>query len=103
VTQIQLCQADEITEGEPFQAIIPGHPPFAVFKVEEQVYVVQDECTHATASLSLEGTQDGFHIICSWHEATFDIRNGKGVSGPCEKPLRAFPAHVADGVVMIEV
>jgi len=53
--------------------------------------------------VSLEGTQEEFHIICSWHEAVFDIRNGEGVSGPCQKPLRAFPARVEDGNVIIEV
>ncbi len=73
-----------------------------MFKVGEDIFVTQDECTHATASLSLEGSQEGNHIICSWHEACFDVRTGIGVSGPCEKPLLSFPVTLAEGDVLIE-
>ncbi len=102
MAQIKLCRAGEVIEGEPYQAVIAGHKPFAVFKVGEDIFVTQDECTHATASLSLEGSQEGNHIICSWHEACFDVRTGIGVSGPCEKPLLSFPVTLAEGDVLIE-
>jgi len=103
LAQVKLCRADDVTEGEPFQAVVAGHKPFAVFRLGEEIFVTQDECTHATASLSLEGTQEGAHIVCSWHEATFDVRTGLGISGPCEKPLQSFPVTLSDGDVLIEV
>ena len=54
-------------------------------------------------SLSLEGQQDGHKVICGWHEATFDLRSGQVLSGPCQTPVRTYVARVEDGNVVIEV
>jgi nitrite reductase/ring-hydroxylating ferredoxin subunit len=99
----QLCLVDEVREDEPFQAVIAGHEPFAVFKAGEAIFVTQDKCNHAGASLSLEGRVDGHNVICGWHDATFDLRTGAGLSGPCTGPIRVYPVTINGGRVLIEL
>jgi nitrite reductase/ring-hydroxylating ferredoxin subunit len=98
-----LCQVSDIPEDEAFQAVLPGYDAFAVYKVGDDIFVIQDACTHAGASLSLEGQQDGHKVVCGWHEATFDLRTGQALSGPCQTPVRTYTAHVANGSISIEV
>ncbi|GLR66554.1 (2Fe-2S)-binding protein [Acidocella aquatica] len=97
-----LCQVSDIPEDEAFQAIVPGHDAFAVYKLGEEIFVIQDACTHAGASLSLEGQQDGHKVICGWHENTFDLRTGEALSGPCPTPVRTYPVRIENGSVFIE-
>jgi nitrite reductase/ring-hydroxylating ferredoxin subunit len=103
MVRVQLCLADDVTEDEPYQAIIGGYEPFAVFRVNGAIFVMEDRCNHSGASLSLGGRVEGFNIICGWHEATFDVRSGAPIGGPCTGPMRAHPAIIDDGHVWIEL
>jgi len=103
LTLIELCLVDELTGDEPFQAAIEGYEPFAVFKIGDEIFVTQDKCNHADASLSLEGRVEGRNVICGWHDATFDLRNGAAISGPCTGPIHVYPVSIDNGRILIEV
>jgi nitrite reductase/ring-hydroxylating ferredoxin subunit len=102
-TEIFLCDEDAVNEGEPHRVDIPGRPPFAVYKAGGGVYVTEDTCSHGQASLGDEGEQDGFNIICTWHDGVFDIRTGEPKSMPCTKPIKTYRAIVRDGGIHILV
>lgn len=99
----QLCLVDEVTEDAPLQAVVAGHEPFAVFKSGDAIFVMADKCNHSGASLSLEGRVEGNAVICGWHDATFDLRTGAGLSGPCSGAMQVYPVVIEDGRVMIEL
>jgi nitrite reductase/ring-hydroxylating ferredoxin subunit len=99
----RLCALTEVTEDQPYQAIIDGQQPLAVFKSGDDIFVTQDKCLHAEASLSLEGHVENGKVICGWHDATFDLRSGAVISGPCTGALRTYPAIIRDGAVYIEL
>lgn len=101
MTELKLCNVDEVKPNQPLQVTIDGHEPFAVYNVEGGIYVTDDYCTHGRASLSDEGELDGFVIMCSWHDGAFDIRDGAIKSRPCTEPLKTYPVTIRDGAVFI--
>ena len=74
----------------------------AVFNVDGEFHVTDDQCTHGPGSLS-EGFIDGDIVECNFHQGQFNIRTGEVVLPPCMVPVKTYPVTVADGKVTIEV
>lgn len=96
---VYLCERDDITPGEPL-LVEAGDLEVAVMRVGDDVYVIDDQCSHGPGSLS-EGDLDGYTIICDFHEGGFDIRTGEPVLPPCMEPVRSYPVEIVDGAVHI--
>lgn len=103
MAELRLCLVDDVDEDEPLQVTIEDRDPFAVFKVDDQIFVTDDYCTHGKASLSDEGDLDGFTILCGWHDGSFDIRTGEVLTRPCTEPLRTYPVSVREGEIFISL
>ena len=73
----------------------------AVFNLDGQFYVTDDQCTHGPGSLS-EGYIDGDVVECDFHNGSFNIRTGEVVAPPCMVALRTYAVHVIDGKVYID-
>ena len=86
-------------EGDRAMVTLPGRAPIAVWKVESEVYVTDDTCTHGQASLVADGALDGCIVECGLHFGAFDIRTGEAVTAPCSQPLRTYPVEIVDGNV----
>lgn len=97
---IFLCNLADIPEDEGLKVEIDGHEPIAVFQVDDEVYAIDDLCTHGLASLA-EGMLDGHAIECPFHSGTFDIRTGEALTFPCTIAVRAHKVHVEDGRVFL--
>jgi nitrite reductase/ring-hydroxylating ferredoxin subunit len=100
-TRVELCKADEVAVGTALRVEAAGLT-VAVFNLEGQFYVIDDNCTHGPGSLS-EGFIDGDVIECNFHNGQFDIKTGEVVSPPCMIPIKTYPTTVEGGVVCIEV
>ncbi len=98
--RIDLCGLDDVDEGGALKVEKDGLA-LAVFKVEGEVFVISDTCTHGPGSLS-EGFLDGFEIECDFHQGCFDIRTGEVTAPPCTVPVKTYKVHVEDGRVTIE-
>ena len=99
--RIDVCGVDEVEEGEGLKVETEGLT-LAVFKVEGDIYVIDDTCTHGPGSLS-EGFLDGHEIECDFHQGCFDIRTGEVTAPPCSVPVKTYEAEVEDGRVTIAV
>jgi nitrite reductase/ring-hydroxylating ferredoxin subunit len=99
---LKLCLLRDLKPEQPLQVVLPGHEPFAVFRVEDEIYVTDDFCTHGKASLSDEGELDGFKILCTWHDGAFDIRTGEVLARPCTEKLRTYKVTIEDDAVFID-
>lgn len=97
--RIDLCGVDEVEEGEGLKVETEGLA-LAVFKVEGEVFVIDDACTHGPGSLS-EGFLDGYEIECDFHQGCFDIRTGEVTAPPCTVPIKTYDATIEDGRVTI--
>ena len=73
----------------------------AVYNLDNQFYVTDDQCTHGPGSLS-EGYIDGDTIECDFHNGAFNIRTGEVVTPPCMIPLRTYAVQVIDGKVYVD-
>jgi nitrite reductase/ring-hydroxylating ferredoxin subunit len=70
-----------------------------------QVRGFVDRCPHAGLPLAQKLddylTRDGRWIVCAWHGAVFDPRDGACVGGPCaDQALGSWPVRIIDGFVV---
>ena len=100
-SRLEICNADEIAEGTALKVEV-GDLVLAVFNVEGEYFVMNDNCTHGPGSLS-EGYIEGDVVECNFHNGQFNIRTGEVVSPPCMIPQKIYPATVENGKVVIEV
>ena len=92
------------------QDVPPGHAarveiddvPVAIFNVDGEFYVMDDNCTHGPGSLS-DGYIEGDVVECNFHNGQFNIRTGEVVSPPCMIPMKTYPTAVENGKVVIEI
>jgi nitrite reductase/ring-hydroxylating ferredoxin subunit len=73
----------------------------AVARVEDDVFAVDDRCTHEDWSLC-DGYVEGGEIVCGLHQARFDLRTGEVTMAPATEPLVTYPARVTDGEVWVD-
>jgi nitrite reductase/ring-hydroxylating ferredoxin subunit len=95
-----LCAADDVKPDQPARAEVDGNG-YAVFVVDGQYYVTQDQCTHGPGSLS-EGFVEGCEVECPFHQGKFDIKTGLPSAPPCSEALRVWEAQVVDGKICID-
>lgn len=97
---IALCPTSDVPDEQGLQVTV-GELVFAVFRVGERYYVIDDACTHGPGRLS-EGEQDGDIIECNFHNGAFNIRTGEVVAPPCMIPIRTYYTEVRDGHIYID-
>ncbi|RIJ64552.1 non-heme iron oxygenase ferredoxin subunit [Brevundimonas sp. LPMIX5] len=96
----RLCSVDDLSPGEMQLIELEGMDPLLLCNSEGSFHLVDDECTHAIASLS-EGRLEGHTVFCPLHGGSFDVRSGKALTLPCKQALRTFPIVVEDGAVFL--
>jgi 3-phenylpropionate/trans-cinnamate dioxygenase ferredoxin subunit len=96
----RLCNIDEIPEGEGVRCAGPA--PVAVFRTGDEVFVIDDACSHQGASLS-DGYLEGCWVECPLHEAFFSLRTGEPSGPPAKRAVRTYTVLVADGVVWADL
>jgi nitrite reductase/ring-hydroxylating ferredoxin subunit len=100
-TQLVLCNTADVAVGSAIKVERDGLE-LAVFNIDGDFYVTDDQCTHGPGSLS-EGYIDGDVVECNFHQGQFNIRTGEVVLPPCFVPVKTYPVVVVDGKVVIEV
>jgi biphenyl 2,3-dioxygenase ferredoxin component len=98
--RIDLCAAADVESGGVLR-VEAGDLALAVFNVDGEFFVTDDQCTHGPGLLS-EGFVDGDVVECNFHNGQFNIKTGEVVSPPCMVPIKTYPATVEDGRVFID-
>jgi nitrite reductase/ring-hydroxylating ferredoxin subunit len=98
--RLRLCEASEVKPGTMLRVHPEAMSPILICNVDGKFHAVDDECTHAIASLS-EGKLQGNIVVCPMHGGSFDVCSGQPTSLPCKQPLRTWPLEVADGKVYL--
>lgn len=73
-----------------------------VTRIGEEVFAIDDTCTHGQASLS-EGDVTDFRIECWLHGAEFDLRTGEVLSLPATQAIKTYKVSVVADTVTIEI
>jgi 3-phenylpropionate/trans-cinnamate dioxygenase ferredoxin subunit len=70
--------------------------------VGEEVFALDDRCSHAEAWLS-EGEVFDSTVECPRHGSEFDLRTGRPLSLPATKPVRVYGVSVEGGTVYLDL
>jgi 3-phenylpropionate/trans-cinnamate dioxygenase ferredoxin subunit len=74
----------------------------AVARHGDEVFAVEDLCSHAAVALS-EGEVDDCTVECWLHGSRFDLRTGKPTGLPATEPVATFPVEVRGSDVYIDI
>lgn len=91
----------QLQQGKPVK-IEKNGKTICVARVGDQVFAVDDTCSHSDASLS-EGDVTDFKIECWLHGAEFDLRTGEALTPPAVAPLHTYGVHVDGDSVTVEM
>ena len=100
-SKIELCKTADVGAGESLK-VETAELRLAVFNVDGNFYVTDDDCTHGPGSLS-EGFLDGEVIECNFHQGCFNVRTGEVVAPPCVVPIRTYRTRIEDGTLFLEL
>ncbi len=98
---LRVASKSAVRQGTPLLITVDGED-VALFRVGDEVFALEDLCSHAEASLS-EGEQQDYCITCPQHGGQFDVRTGKATHFPAFSPVKCFPVQVQGDDVFIEI
>jgi 3-phenylpropionate/trans-cinnamate dioxygenase ferredoxin subunit len=101
VTFQRACALGDLTDGIPLRVEVDGLA-VAVVKHDDEVFAIEDECSHAAVPLS-DGDVEDCTIECFLHGSRFDLRTGKPTGLPATEPVPVFPVQINGDDVLIEL
>jgi 3-phenylpropionate/trans-cinnamate dioxygenase ferredoxin subunit len=96
-----LCALSELSQDVPLRVEL-ADIDVAVVKVGEEIFAIEDVCSHADVPLS-EGEVDGCTVECELHGSRFDLRTGKPTGPPANRPVPVFATSVIEGDVYADL
>ena len=89
-----------LVAGKPVKLEKAGRT-ICVTRVGDEVFAIDDTCSHSDASLS-EGEVTDFKIECWLHGAEFDLRTGEALTPPAVAPIKVYPVIVDGDSVTVD-
>jgi 3-phenylpropionate/trans-cinnamate dioxygenase ferredoxin component len=101
VTTHDIGALDDFVNGGARQVRVDGRV-LVVVRIEDDVYVLDDRCSHEDFSLADgEVDADACEIECARHGAMFNLKDGAPTSLPATRPVARYDATVLDGRVQV--
>jgi 3-phenylpropionate/trans-cinnamate dioxygenase ferredoxin subunit len=97
---VDIGSAEAVSETVPLAAEVDG-VAVVVLRCGDELYAVEDRCTHDGEALTGAEVED-CQIICPRHGAHFCLRTGEALTPPAYEPLRTYRARLAGGRVLVE-
>jgi len=88
----RACALAEIPADEAL-AVTVGAYAVAIARDGEELFAVEDQCSHAAVALS-EGEVEDCTVECWLHGSRFDLRTGKPIGLPATEPVATFPIEL---------
>jgi NADPH-dependent 2,4-dienoyl-CoA reductase/sulfur reductase-like enzyme/nitrite reductase/ring-hydroxylating ferredoxin subunit len=99
--QNAVCKLSDISNGE-LKEVKVGETPVLLARVEDKCYALAAHCTHYGAPLA-DGYLSGDRIVCPWHHACFNARNGALEEPPALDSLAAYPIRIDGEDIFVEM
>ena len=96
----RACSLSEVAEDEALGVTV-GAYEVAVARHGEEVFAVENICSHAAVALS-EGEVEDCTVECWLHGSRFDLRTGKPTGLPATEPVAVFPVEVRDDEIYVD-
>ncbi|TRZ57290.1 MAG: non-heme iron oxygenase ferredoxin subunit [Streptomycetaceae bacterium] len=94
-------QLDQLVSGKPVK-FEKGDKTICVTRIGDEVFAIDDVCTHSEASLS-EGDVSDHKIECWLHGAEFDLRTGAALTLPANIAIQTYPVTIVANSVTVEI
>jgi 3-phenylpropionate/trans-cinnamate dioxygenase ferredoxin subunit len=98
---LDLVAMDDLADGCGLPINVGGRQ-IALFRRGDEVFAIDEMCTHAEASLC-EGHLDGDDVVCPLHYAAFNLRTGEVTAPPAFEDIRTYQVRIQDGRVLVKV
>jgi nitrite reductase/ring-hydroxylating ferredoxin subunit len=95
-------QATDVEPGTVVTVTVQGVPLCVGRTTDGRWSAIDDVCTHDEGDLG-DGELDGTAVECPRHGGRFDLFTGRVLALPPVIPVRAYPVHVDDGAVMVDL
>lgn len=95
-----ICNIADLKESEGKRFYI-NDADIAVFKIEEEVFVVSNVCPHQQQPVIHEAFVENKCVVCPLHGWTFKLKDGKLHSG--SRGLETYPNKIIDGKIYAKV
>ncbi|MGH9262179.1 MAG: Rieske (2Fe-2S) protein [Acidimicrobiales bacterium] len=101
MAKVTLCPLAELAPGSARRFDVAGRR-IAVVRIDDDVYALGDQCTHANVSLA-EGEVDTDErtIECWKHGSTFSLETGEALILPATKAEPVYDVRVDDGQIVV--
>ncbi|HEX6486517.1 non-heme iron oxygenase ferredoxin subunit [Nocardioides pinisoli] len=96
----RACALDEVSTDQGL-AVTLGSLEVVVARDGDEVFALQNECSHAAVALS-EGEVVDCQVECWLHGSMFDLRTGKPTNLPATEPVATFPVEVRGTDVYVD-
>ena len=83
------------------KAVEANGKTIALFKVEDQVYALDNTCLHRGGPLA-EGFLTGEVVTCPWHSWEYNVRTGDCLNNPAVK-VASYPVQLEGDDVKVAV
>jgi 3-phenylpropionate/trans-cinnamate dioxygenase ferredoxin subunit len=103
VTSVDIGSLDDYVSGETRQVRVDGRV-LVVIRIENDVYVLDDRCSHEDFSLA-EGdvNVETREIECARHGAMFRLSDGEPTSFPATRPVAHYDVRESNGRLQVMV
>ncbi|MCD4525858.1 MULTISPECIES: non-heme iron oxygenase ferredoxin subunit [unclassified Nocardioides] len=95
------CALSDVPTDEALGVTVGGMD-VAIARDGDEVFALQDLCSHAAVALS-EGEVEDCTVECWLHGSRFDLRTGKPSGLPATEPVATFPVDVREDGVYVDV
>jgi nitrite reductase/ring-hydroxylating ferredoxin subunit len=91
----------DLPEGRMSACLIGGRE-ILICHTRDGIFALDNVCTHAYARMT-EGRLRGTRLICALHGACFDVRNGRVLAPPAQRPLAAHTVRLVAGMIEVAI
>ena len=95
-------RADQVHPGSVQVVTVDGRSLCIGLTEDGEWGAIDNVCTHDGGVLGT-GELDGNAVECPRHGARFDLFSGRVLALPAVRPVRAYPARVEGGQVVVEL
>lgn len=95
----KICELKDLPEKRGARFFV-NDIDIAVFKIEGEVFAVDNVCPHNRSAIIYDGFVEGKSVACPAHGWEFDLKTGELKSG--YKGLKTYPVMIIDSAVYLK-
>jgi 3-phenylpropionate/trans-cinnamate dioxygenase ferredoxin subunit len=102
VSFVKACLVEQLKPESALRVEVDGEAVAVVRDDSNEVFAIRDECSHEKVPLS-DGEVEGATIECWLHGSIFDLRSGKPLCLPANKPVPVYAVRIDGDDVLVDL